>query len=365
MASKVYRSGVENLISNLPQHLETSFSGKLEKSDAVAVKLHMGEQGNARYIRPSIVRTITDWLKSRGAEPFLTDSTTLYRRERGTLFDYLRTAATHGFTSETMGCPVLIADGIKSTGRVVKVDSSLKMENVPVSSIIFQADAMISLSHVTLHPDVIPAASLKNMAMGCTTKEAKMKMHASDAKPQFITQNCTGCGTCVRHCPADAITLVDGKARFDPELCVSCAECIAFCNYGAIKVNWSALSRDVCRGVLDAARAVLSTFQPGKVVSINLGYDITEECDCGGRSSPPVVTDFGVLSGSDPVAVDRATADMLNTQPLYPGGAMEKFAKVEDRISALKPQVKWMDFLDQAEASGLGSQEYELESLSQ
>jgi hypothetical protein len=359
LPSVVNRSGAPGLLENLPKHLDSCLSPSLEKSDAVAIKLHMGEEGNARYIRPGVVRCIADWLKSKRVEPFVTDSTTLYRRKRGTLFDYLRTAAKHGFTSETMGCPVLIADGLKSSGVVVEVENPVKMNEVGVSYLIHEADVLISLSHVTLHPDVVPAAGLKNVAMGCTNKEAKMRMHASDAKPKFSSEKCTGCGTCVRHCPADAIELVEGKARFDPDKCVSCAECIAFCDFGAITVNWSALSRDVCNGVVDAARAVLSTFEPGKSMFMNLGYDITEECDCGGGSNLPVVTDFGVLSGTDPVAVDTATAHLLNEQDVYPGGPLEKFRGLKDRISAIKPEVRWEPFLELAEARGLGSRDYE------
>ena len=359
MAPMVYYSEPPRLISNIGKHLERCCVS-LEEADAVAVKLHMGEEGNARYIRPNIVRAVVDWLKERGVEPFVTDSTTLYRRRRHTLFDYLRTAAAHGFTSESLGCPVLIADGIKSTGVAVEVESPVKLRKVPVSGLIYEADALVCLSHVTLHPDVLPAGSLKNVAMGCTTKEAKMRMHASDAKPIFDVEKCVGCGTCVRHCPAGALELRNGKVFFTPERCVSCAECIAFCSFGAVKVNWDALSKDVCRGVVDAAKAVLSTFAHGKAAFLNLGYDITAECDCGGDSRLPVVTDFGLLSSQDPVAVDRASVDMVNTQPAYPGGEFSKLSESPDRMSSYKPSVNWAEFLSLASDAGLGETTYEL-----
>ncbi len=363
MASTVYFSGTKGLMANLPKHLDATMSPGLKKFDAVAIKLHMGEEGNARYIRPIVVRGIADWLKSRGAEPFVTDSTSLYRRKRGTLFDYLRTAARHGFTSETMGCPVLIADGIKSRGTLVEIRNSLKLEKVGVAPLIHEADGLLCLSHVTLHPDVVPAASLKNLAMGCTDKEAKMRMHASDAKPRFDSKKCTGCGTCVRHCPTQAIELVNKKARFHPDKCVSCAECIAFCDYGAVRVNWSSLSRDVCRGVVDAVRAILSSFEPSKCVFMNMGYDVTEECDCGGGSSPPIIADFGILTSQDPVAVDSAAADMINKTPVYPEGSFSHLASEKDRISAAKRDVDWHAFLTMASSFGLGQTSYEIKTL--
>jgi len=359
----VFHSSPPKLISNVPKHLDSTIGPNLEKSDVVAIKLHMGEEGNARYIRPTVVRTIADWLREMGTEPFVTDSTTLYKRKRGTLFDYLRTARRHGFTAETMGCPVLIADGIKSNGVPVEVDEHLKLDSVGVAPLIYEADAIVSLSHVTFHPDVLPAAGLKNLAMGCTDKAAKMRMHASDAKPRFDREKCTGCGACVRHCPADAIELVDGKASFIPENCVSCAECIAFCNYGAVRVNWSSLSRDVCRGVIDAVRAVKSTFEPGKLAFMNLGYDVTEECDCGGGSNRPVIADFGCLTGLDPVAVDSATADMINSTEVYPGGPLSGSAEVADRMSLLKPDVDWKSFLGMAEEHKIGRADYEIKTI--
>ncbi len=363
MPSAVHYSGTAGLARNIRKHLDATLMPDLGKSDAVAIKLHMGEEGNCRYIRPGIVRKIADQIKEAGAEPFVTDSTTLYKRKRGTLFDYLRTAARHGFTSETVGCPVLIADGLKSRGILVQVDDPVKLREVGVAPLIHEADGILCLSHVTLHPDVVPAAGLKNLAMGCTDKEAKMRMHASDAKPKFNRPKCTGCGTCVRHCPSGAILLEEGKAKFIPEKCVSCAECIAVCPHGAVTVNWTSLSEDVCRGVVDAVRAVLSTFAPEKVAFMNLGYDVTEECDCGGGSSLPVVADFGILTARDPVAVDSATADMINSVPAYPQGPFSDLPENVDRMSKLKPEVDWKGFLGMMEAHGVGSTRYEIKGL--
>ncbi len=362
MTSTVFHSDPPRLLTKIPRHLEAC-QADLEESDAVAIKLHMGEEGNARYIRPAIVRVIVDWLKSQGTEPFVTDSTSLYRRKRGTLFDYLRTAARHGFTSETMGCPVLIADGIKSRGIAVEVREPLKLTRVGVASLICEADALVALSHITLHPDVVPAGSLKNIAMGCTDKETKMRMHASDAKPAFDPNKCTGCGTCVRHCPASALSLEAGKAKFELDKCTSCGECIALCKSGAVKVNWSALSRDVCRGVVDGASAVISTFKPRKCIFMNLGFDVTEQCDCAGGSELPVVADFGLLTSLDPVAVDQASADMINASPVYPGGPLARAESQQDRLSTIKPGVEWRLFLGLAAASRLGTTSYTINRI--
>ena len=43
------------------------------------------------------------------------------------------------------------------------------------------------------------------------------------------TYGCLGYGSCVRVCPASAITVIDGLARIDQSLCISCRKCVAAC----------------------------------------------------------------------------------------------------------------------------------------
>lgn len=40
---------------------------------------------------------------------------------------------------------------------------------------------------------------------------------------------CTGCTTCVRHCPTEAIRIINGVANINPDRCVDCGECIRVC----------------------------------------------------------------------------------------------------------------------------------------
>jgi uncharacterized Fe-S center protein len=114
---------------------------------------------------------------------------------------------------------------------------------------------------------------------------------------------------------------------------------------------------------VDGASAVLSTFKPRKCIFMNLGYDVTEECDCAGGSDLPLVADFGLLTSLDPVAVDQACADLINTSPVYPGGSLGRFESQEDKLSAIKPGVDWRGFLDLAAASNLGTTSYRIKSI--
>lgn len=44
---------------------------------------------------------------------------------------------------------------------------------------------------------------------------------------------CTGCTTCIRHCPTEAIRIREGRAVINPDRCIDCGECIRHCPHGA------------------------------------------------------------------------------------------------------------------------------------
>jgi len=57
------------------------------------------------------------------------------------------------------------------------------------------------------------------------------------SRPVADPARCTGCGTCVDQCPAQALTLVDGLAVVDPEACIACFCCQEMCPEKAIALK--------------------------------------------------------------------------------------------------------------------------------
>ena len=55
-------------------------------------------------------------------------------------------------------------------------------------------------------------------------------------------EKCTGCTTCLKHCPTEAIRVKDGHAVINEGRCIDCGECIRVCPHNAKKAKCNALS---------------------------------------------------------------------------------------------------------------------------
>ncbi len=53
---------------------------------------------------------------------------------------------------------------------------------------------------------------------------------------------CTGCTTCLKHCPTEAIRIKNGHATINTERCIDCGECIRLCHSKAKKAVCGQLS---------------------------------------------------------------------------------------------------------------------------
>ena len=70
--------------------------------------------------------------------------------------------------------------------------------------------------------EVCPAGAIKPVS-----KEEKTAISVGHAV--VLKENCVGCGSCARHCPATAISMVDGRPAVDESRCLGCGACEYYC----------------------------------------------------------------------------------------------------------------------------------------
>ena len=166
----------------------------------VAIKMHFGELGNISYLRPNYARAVVDVVKELGGKPFLTDCNTMYPGSRKNALEHLECAWQNGFTPLTVGCPILIGDGLKGTDDVeVPVDGGEYVEKAKIGRAVMDADVFISLTHFKGHEMTGFGGAIKNIGMGCGSRAGKKEQHAS-GKPKINQKKCRGCTRCQKEC---------------------------------------------------------------------------------------------------------------------------------------------------------------------
>lgn len=342
--SKVYSIDFKSLGKFKKLLLQAGLDRVVSKNDIVAIKLHFGEEGNRGYVKPEYVRCIVEEVKALTGRPFLTDSNTIYVGERSDALRHQAIARTHGFSLETCGAPVIIADGLRGNNFVEVEIEQKHFRRVKVAGAIYDADNLIFVTHFTGHDLGGFGGALKNVGMGGASRTGKYEIHEA-VVPRIELGNCTGCEVCVKWCPAGAIKIVREKVNIDNSKCIGCGECILYCNFGALSIEWSDLTESEQEKLIEYAYGVLKN---KKVLFINFLNFITKLCDCCATTAGPVVPDIGILASSDPVAIDEASVNLVNEV-----GRRDVFRQVY-------PGTDWEFQLNYAQKLGMGSRNYEL-----
>ena len=304
------------------------FAGK-----KVPVKLHMGELKNKYFPRPDFVKQVVDELKKIPADPYLFDTTVSYTGLRHSKTGYLKLAKIHGFTKKKIGCNVAIDDlGIPTT---IENRESEVAEHLADSTHIF------AISHVKGHVATGMGGAIKNFGMGGVTKETKRRMHHG-SRPVYLKDACTYCGLCDEVCPFNAINVEENIWKQNMGKCFGCGVCVDACKSNAMDYK----DADLQYVLACAAKACV---QDKNVIYLNEVKRIARSCDCDPFAGPVICPDIGYLISDDPVAIDKASLDLIHdVRP-------DVFEK-ENHISPFK-QIKY------GEEIGLGSSSYELIKL--
>lgn len=331
----------------------------------VAIKMHFGELGNMSYLRPNYARAVVDYVIAHGGKPFLTDCNTLYPGSRKNALEHLYCAWENGFTPLTVGCPVIIGDGLKGTDDIaVPVHGGEYVKEAKIGHAIMDADAFISLTHFKGHEMTGFGGAIKNIGMGCGSRAGKKDQHCN-GQAIIDPEKCRGCKRCLRECANDGLVYdeVNKKMTINADNCVGCGRCIGACNFDAIDFAHNAAVAELNCRMAEYAKAVVDG-RPN--FHISLVVDVSPTCDCHSGNDAPMLPDVGMFASTDPLAIDQACVDACLKQEPLPNTllteqmAKEDFCDHHDHFENVTPNAEYKTCLAHAAKIGLGNREYEL-----
>lgn len=331
----------------------------------VAVKMHFGELGNLSFLRPNYARAVVDVVKEFGGVPFLTDCNTLYPGSRKNAIEHLYCAWENGFTPMTVGCPIIIGDGLKGTDDIeVPVEGGEYIDKAKIGRAVMDADIFISLSHFKGHETTGFGGAIKNIGMGCGSRAGKKAQHMN-GQPEIDHELCRGCRACLRECANDGLSFDEStrKMSINTQNCVGCGRCIGACNFDAIAFANYVATKDLNCRMAEYTKAVIQN-RPNFHVSLIV--DVSPNCDCHAENDAPILPNIGMFASFDPLALDQACVDAcLKATPLpnsQLAEAMEKedFCDHHDHFENTTPNSEYKTCLAHAEKIGLGTRDYEI-----
>lgn len=331
----------------------------------VAIKIHFGERGNLAHIRPQFARAVVDTVKELGGRPFLTDCNTLYPGSRKNALEHLQCAWENGFTPLTVGCPIIIGDGLRGTDEaIVPLEGTDYIKEARIGRAIMDADVFISLNHFKGHNFASLGGALKNIGMGCGSRAGKKDQHSSGLA-QINPDLCRGCRQCQRYCSNGGLVYDDAARKMTVNLdnCTGCGNCLGACNFDAISFKNDNANEMLSRRIAEYSKAVL---QGRPQFHISLLMDISPGCDCHCENDVPILPNIGMLASTDALAIDQAAVDLCAKAEPMPGSKLSDalhspdFHDSGNHWNNVHPLSDWKSCFDQAEKIGIGSREYEL-----
>ncbi len=305
----------------------------INSDDTVAVKIHVGEAYNTRYLRHDYVREVVNAIKSKGGIPSLIETQGIGNNinkidisdgyhvclgHRKNEKDHMKIAQLHGYSESIIGAPLKFVDGRDGLHyKKINVDG-IQFKDVAVAAGLFDFDKMVVISRFKGHAQCAFGGALKQLGIGCVSKISKWLAHF-DGSPTVNKRRCdlSKCKQeCMAACPLNSIEILEGKANIDDFKCMGCFYCIRKCPVKrALKKPLINEGEDFVKKVADNAAAVTQSFGPENIRYINFATEITFQCDCVSNIGMPVVPDLGIFGSADPLAIDKACVDAETEAP--------------------------------------------------
>ena len=262
----------------------------------VAVKVHSGEQGNQNYLRPAFMKPFVDMIHGT-----IVECNTAYGGARNETQKHKKLLASHGW-STYFDVDLMDEEG---NDLVLPVPNGKVLKENYVGRHIEKYASMVVLSHFKGHPMGGFGGALKQLSIGCASSAGKAWIHSGGRN-------------------LDQYTLWDDLPEQDVFL----------------------------ESMADAASSVVSYFK-GRMAFINVMCNLSVDCDCCEVAEDPCMKDIGILSSTDPVALDQACLDLIRKSD-DPGKA-HFLERVDSRHGE--------HTIESAAALGFGSREYLLEEI--
>ncbi|MBQ3940039.1 MAG: DUF362 domain-containing protein [Oscillospiraceae bacterium] len=264
-----------------------------EPKGKTAVKLSTGEPPASNYLRPELIRDLVQYVDGT-----IVECNTAYGGKRTTTAMHYQVAEDHGFTG-IADFQILDENGSMSlpiaNGRVLSEDL--------VGAAFADYDSYLILSHFKGHAMAGYGGAIKNISIGLGSKEGKCLIH-------------TG-----------------GKSRSS---------------------MWGGDQTAFTESMAEAGKGVSDYLGNGKNITyVNVMNRLSVDCDCDGNPAEPDLHDIGILSSSDPVALDQACIDLVYEQRYGDGRSLVSRIASKDGLHTL----------EHAEEIGLGSRQYHLVML--
>ena len=297
MKSKVYftKEITPEKVVELYRALGVELPGK------VAAKVHSGEKGNQNFLRPDFWKPMVE-----SVDGTIVECNTAYGKAYGGVRDYTdehrKLIEYHGW-NRLFHVDLMDAEG---PDLVWPVENGKILKTNAVGKNIANYDSMLVLAHFKGHPMGGYGGALKQLSIGCASREGKALIHSG------------------------------GKSNDNIEAW-----------------NVHAEQDNFCEAMADAASTVVAHFK-GKIAFVNVMKNLSVDCDCCVVAEDPCMKDIGILSSLDPVAIDQACLDLIYAAKDDPGQA-HFLERVESRHG--------VHTIEAAAELGFGSREYELIEL--
>lgn len=253
----------------------------------IAIKIHSGEAGNQNFLQPEMYQDIVKFLNAT-----LVECNTAYDGERNNTEKHKKLLDKHNWT-KYYNVDILDENGDLElpipNGQVIKKNY--------VGKNLTKYDSLLVVSHFKGHPMGGYGGALKNISIGLASSKGKAYIHGAGVEENI----------------------------------------------------WTAKRDSFLESMADAALSIKDYYQDN-ILFINIMTNMSVDCDCCHKAEDPCMKDIGILSSTDPVAIDQACIDLVyNSQD---PGKNHLIERIESRNG--------IHTIEAAAKLNVGKREYEL-----